>query len=170
MHTPNVVAAWTVAANDLLQDGMRSVGVDARELAALTLVSTHDGCSVEWMRVRIGLTQSGTVRLVDRLSDRGLLHRGASTGRGVPLHLTGPGQQLLQQWHHARDDVVDDLLTGVPPQQRSALVQAMAAALLAKERARPQADATCRTCSWAACGQDCPVDRSVPDPNTPPGP
>jgi DNA-binding MarR family transcriptional regulator len=162
MHTPNVVAAWTITAHDRLQEGMQTVGVDARDLAALTLVSTHDGCSLEWLRARIGLTQSGTVRLVDRLSDRGLLQRGASTGRGVPLHLTGQGQQLLQQWQQARDGVVEHLLAGVPAEQRSVLVRAMAAALLTEQRDRPQADATCRTCSWAECGQDCPVDRSVP--------
>ena len=164
MHTSNVVAAWIASGHDRLQEGMQSVGVDARELAALTLVATHDGCSVEWLRQRIRLTQSGTVRLVDRLGDRGLAQRGTSTGRGVPLHLTTAGQERLAQWHHTRERVVDALLTGVPAQQRPMLVDLLATALQAEERLRPQADATCRTCSWPECGQDCPVDRSVPDP------
>jgi DNA-binding MarR family transcriptional regulator len=162
MHTSNVVAAWILAGHDRLREGMRSAGVDDRELAAVTLVSTHDGCTVEWLRVRIGLTQSGTVRLVDRLSERGMLQRGPSTGRGVPLHLTPDGEQLLQEWHEVRERTVQGLLTAVPVEQRAGLVQAMATALLSEERARPQADATCRTCSWPECGQDCPVDRSVP--------
>ena len=128
----------------------------------------NDGRSVEWLRIRIGLTQSGTVRLVDRLSDRGLLQRGPSTGRGVPLHLTAGGHEVLERWHQARESAVDGLLTGVPAGQRPELVQAIAAALMAEERVRPQADATCRTCSWPECGEDCPVDRSVPDPDAAP--
>lgn len=42
-------------------------GLGLRDVAALTLVASHEGCSVDWLRSRIGLTQSGTVRLVDRL-------------------------------------------------------------------------------------------------------
>jgi hypothetical protein len=110
----------------------------------------------------VGLTQSGTVRLVDRLTARQLLRRGVSTGRGVPLHVTVPGEQCLDQWRQARDAVVDDLLAGLGEDQRRDLVGAMALALAAESRVRRQADATCRTCSWAQCGQDCPVDRSVP--------
>ena len=168
MHTSNVVAAWALTAHARLREGMRTIGLDDRELAALTLVATHDSCSVEWLRVRVGLTQSGTVRLVDRLSDRGLLRRGSSTGRGVPLHLTAHGERLLQQWHEKRESAVASLLAGLPTGQRPALVQAMATALLAEERDRSQADATCRTCTWPACEPDCPVDRSVPEPDATP--
>src|SRR5215213_7059894 len=98
MHTGNVVVAWIISAQDRLQDAMGQVGLDPRELAALTLVASHDGCSMDWLRERVGLTQSGTVRLVDRLTTRQLLRRGASTGRGVPLHLTVPGEQCLDRW------------------------------------------------------------------------
>src|SRR3712207_3143641 len=107
MHTSNVVAAWIVTAQDRLDDGLAELGVHPRELAALTLVHTHEGCSVEWLRARVGLTQSGAVRLVDRLAARGLLVRGAPVGRGVPLRVTGPGAALLDRWTRVRDDIVD---------------------------------------------------------------
>ena len=45
------------------------------------------------------------------------------------------------------------------------LADGMAAALERRQRTRPEGDATCRTCTWAACGTDCPVDRSVPSPD-----
>ncbi|GAA0907401.1 hypothetical protein [Virgisporangium aurantiacum] len=60
---------------------MRSTGLDQRELSALTLIGEHEGCSVEWLHGRVDLSQSGTVRLVDRH----LVRRERSTGRGVPL-------------------------------------------------------------------------------------
>src|SRR5690242_10252381 len=103
MHTGNVVVAWLNAVQDRLRDEMRALGVEPRDLAALTLVAAYDGCSQDWLRPRIELTQSGTVRLVDRLAARGLLTRGASTGRGVPLHLAEAGADLLRDWAGHRD-------------------------------------------------------------------
>ena len=54
-----------------------ALGLEARDLSALTLVAAYDGCQLDWLRQRIDLTQSGTVRLVDRLAGRGLVIRGA---------------------------------------------------------------------------------------------
>jgi DNA-binding MarR family transcriptional regulator len=161
MHIGNVVAAYVLTVQDQLREGMRHAGLEPRELAALTLVAEHDGCSPDWLRARVDLTQSGTVRLIDRLAARALLRRGASTGRGVPLHVTQQGLDSLHRWSTARDQVVDDLLAAVPTDQRGVLVDAMATALAGRRRQRPEADATCRTCSWTACGRDCPVDHSV---------
>jgi DNA-binding MarR family transcriptional regulator len=164
MHTGNVVVAWATAVHDRLRAGMRQIGVEARDLSALTLVSAYDGCSPDWLRQRVDLTQSGTVRLVDRLVDRGLLNRGRSSGRGVPLHVTAAGDDLLRRWAQSRDRIVDDLLAGLPERPATTLIAAMADALQTEQRVRAQADATCRTCTWPACGVDCPVDRSVPPP------
>jgi DNA-binding MarR family transcriptional regulator len=157
MHIGNVVVAWTTAVQDQLRAGMRAIGLEPRDLAALTLVRAYDGCSPDWLRARVGLTQSGTVRLVDRLAGRQLLTRGASTGRGVPLHVTEAGIDILEQWAQRRDRVIGDLLAG----DQDALVTAMASALRSQPRERAEADVTCRTCTWPACGADCPVDRSV---------
>jgi len=161
MHVPNVLAAWAMVVHDQLGDGMRELGLESRELAALTLVEQHDGCSLDWLRERIGLTQSGTVRLVDRLAARDLLRRGAPRGRAVPLHLTARGARVLRRWAAARDAITGGLLAGLPESDRRHLVTALAQALEGQPRIRAQADATCRTCTWPACGTDCPVDRSV---------
>src|SRR3954451_16024545 len=86
MHTANVVVAWINAVQDRLRAQMRELGAEGRDLAALTLVAAYDGCSQDWLRPRIELTQSGTVRLVDRLAARGLPNPGAATGPRGPLH------------------------------------------------------------------------------------
>jgi DNA-binding MarR family transcriptional regulator len=166
MHASNVVSAWVIAAQDRLQATMDEAGLDARSLAALTLVHQHDGRSVEWLRRRVELTQSGTVRLVDRLVARGWLRRGPTSGRAVPLHVTSRGAARLARWARARDRSVAELLGTLPKRQQQVLIDAMAASLQAMPRARVQADATCRTCSWPDCGKDCPVDRSVSEAQT----
>jgi DNA-binding MarR family transcriptional regulator len=161
MHTANVVVAWVNAVQDQLRAGLRRIDLEPRDLAALTLVAAYDGCSLDWQRPRVDLTQSGTVRLVDRLTARQLLARGASTGRGVPLHLTSQGVDILRRWADERDAVISGLLAGLPEAQRAALVAGIAESLQGQRRVRAQADTACRTCTWPACGEDCPVDRSV---------
>jgi DNA-binding MarR family transcriptional regulator len=161
MHTGNVMVAWVNAVQDQLRAGIRRIGLEPRDLAALTLIAAYDGCSSDWLRARIELTQSGTVRLVDRLAARRLLVRGASTGRGVPLHLTTAGVEVLRRWADTRDGIITGLLGGLPDARRAVLVAGIADALQAHQRVRAQADAACRTCTWPACGEDCPVDRSV---------
>jgi DNA-binding MarR family transcriptional regulator len=161
MHTSNVVVAWTFMVQDRLREEMRRLGLEQRDLAALTLVAAYQDCSQDWLRARIELTQSGTVRLIDRLAARGLLARGQSSGRGVPLRLTVTGSALLDQWSQARDQAVASVLDVLPEQVRTSMVQGMTDALLARPRLRVEADATCRACTWPVCGAECPVDRSV---------
>jgi DNA-binding MarR family transcriptional regulator len=162
MHIDNVVSAWVVGAYDALVGAAAEVGLDPRALAALTLVATHGGCSGEWLRRRVGLTQSGTVRLVDRLEAEGLVRRARAGGRGIALTVTPDAEELLARWHAARGRVVDELLAGCSAQQRSALAGALATSLEHHPRERAEADSACRTCDWPACGETCPVDRSVP--------
>ena len=161
MHTGNVVVAWMNAMQDRLRAEMRHLGVESRDLAALTLVAAYPGCTQDWLRPRIELTQSGTVRLVDRLAARGLLIRGPSAGRGVPLRLTAAGDGLLRRWAARRDAAIEDTLAGLPDGVRDGLLGGMAESLRSRPRERAHADAACRVCTWPACGSDCPVDRSV---------
>jgi DNA-binding MarR family transcriptional regulator len=125
------------------------------------LVATHDGCSVDWLKHRVGLTQPGTSRLVDRLAGRGLLRRGASTGRGVPLHVTPAARRALGAWDRSRDAVVEGLLSGLSGAERRTLTAVLVRSITGGDRDRLAADTMCGTCNWAACGSDCPVDRSV---------
>jgi DNA-binding MarR family transcriptional regulator len=161
MHTSNVVVAWVFMVQDRLREEMRRLGLEQRDLATLTLVAAYEDCSQDWLRARIELTQSGTARLIDRLAGRGLLERGRSSGRVVPLHLTAAGSTLLDQWSQARDQAIASVLDVLPEQIRASMVQGMTHALLARPRLRVEADATCRACTWPACSTDCPVDRSV---------
>jgi DNA-binding MarR family transcriptional regulator len=161
MHIGNVFAAWVREAQGSFERALGNVGVDDRELAALTLVATHDGCSVDWLKHRVGLTQPGTSRLVDRLVGRGLLRRGPSTGRGVPLHVTPAARRVLRAWDRSRDAVVDTLLSGLSTAERRMLTSVLVRSITGADRDRRAADTMCGTCNWAACGADCPVDRSV---------
>lgn len=161
MHIENVVTAWVLSASDALSESAAAVGAGMRDLAALTLISTHPGCSIEWLRPRVALTQSGTVRLADRLAERGWVKRSRSGGRQVALSVTNDGLRVLREWNRARSDVIEDLTEHLSPRDQERLVKALTRALEGHRRRRLEADRACRACDWIACGDDCPVDASV---------
>jgi DNA-binding MarR family transcriptional regulator len=161
MHMSNVVTAWALSLHDELEAVAEDLGIGVRDIAAITLVASHPEVPVDWLRARIGLSQPGTVRLLDRLSAAGLVRRSAREGRTVHLAVTAAGQDLLARWTRRRDQAVHRLTSGLTDGQQAELAELMALSLSTPGRARAQADLTCRTCDWPACGDDCPVDRSV---------
>lgn len=160
MHYSNVVSAWIVEAADRLAMEAERLQLDLRDVAALTLIAAHDDCTMDWLEPRVGLSQSGTVRLVDRLEGKSFVRR-ERRGRAVALSVTAGGESRLKAWSSARDAAVDELLSGLDADERKALTESLAGSLAARPRPRLAADRACRTCLWPACGDDCPVDQSV---------
>jgi DNA-binding MarR family transcriptional regulator len=161
MHIENVVTAWTVSLHDRLTGAAGELGLGVRDVAALTLVASHPGVPVDWLRARVGLSQPGTVRLIDRLSAAGLIERAGREGRSVHLAVTPAGRELLDRWSGRRDQAVRRLTEGLTAAQQAQLTELLAEALSTPDRPRAEADQTCRACDWPACGDDCPVSRSV---------
>lgn len=158
MHESNLWAAWTLRSHDVLTAALPS-GLGLRDAAALTLIESHPECSVDWLLARIGLTQSGTVRLIDRLEGLGYVGR-TRAGRAVQLRLLPPGLDALREWNQARQSANEQALGGLTPAQRKQLNTLLSKALRGTERLRVDADTTCRLCDWSAC-PSCPVSASV---------
>jgi len=161
MHESNLWAAWTLRSHDALTAALPD-GLGLRDAAALTLIGSHPGCSADWVWARIGLTQSGTVRLLDRLQGLALLSR-EKAGRSVRLTLLAAGEDVVQTWDQARDDASRTVLSGLTAAQRAQFTALLERGLRRTERVRVDADTTCRLCNWQAC-KECPVDRSVAEP------
>jgi DNA-binding MarR family transcriptional regulator len=159
----NVWAAWTLRSHDVLTSAVESAapaGLGVRDLAALTLIASHAGCSADWLWGRIGLTQSGTVRLIDRLQRLGYVVR-ARRGRALELSLSPAGSALLDRWNAARDQAGNEVLDSLTAAEREQLNELLAKGLRRTGRERIAADTTCRLCNWPTCVPRCPVDESV---------
>lgn len=165
MHTDgtNAVAAVSLLIADRVAvSGSAAAGVSQREWAALVLVATHPGCSLTWLFQRLGLTQSGAVRLVDRLVEEELLDRAPrSGGREVALTVTADGRDRLDRGAAARSAAVDTVTEHLTPGQQTTLAELADTMLRAGSRQRREADIACRWCDWSRCEPDCPVDASV---------
>lgn len=166
MHTSemNVLAAWTVLASDTMDAA--HVEVPERSLAALVLMRNRPASTVDWLHRRLGITQSGAVRLVDRLVALGLVRREKSPGRKeVALHVTARGEARLQQALRARASAMQSLIESLSAAEQKQLADLIGKALAGGTRRREEADEACRLCDWDACKPTCPLDASVVDAN-----
>ena len=139
-----------------------------------------DGGSVTQLSSVLGLTHSGTVRLVDRLAAEGLVERvGAYDGRAVSVVLTRHGRRTAARILQTREQSLTSALSALSPDEIDNLAATLDTMLTtvtlarAEERSarpkdRPQ-PWLCRLCDFAACGRsegNCPVNNVVTASNT----
>ena len=160
-HTANILGALAVLIQDRVE-GMWQSALDLSPMAAAALVQIDNepGSSIEAEAGRIGLTHSATVRVIDKLAERGLVEkdRARKDARAQSLTLSKPGKRVAQQLHEARNQVTDDLLAGLAPAQRQALEQGISAILYRCVAPGREADVTCRVCDDRRCSPEiCPI-------------
>jgi DNA-binding MarR family transcriptional regulator len=159
----NILGSAAVAIADAIDDAAeRAAGHTGAGPAALTALRHHRGCSVDHLSGVLGLSHSGTVRLVDRLEADGLVRRGpGSDARAVGLDLTAKGARRAESVAEARAAASATFLAALDGVERAALL-----ALLEKLVTAGMADwravrHRCRLCDLEAChadGERCPLD------------
>src|SRR5215510_14679577 len=75
-HTANILGALSVLIQDRVE-GLWQSSLDLSPMAAAALVQIDNepGSSIELVAGRIGLTHSATVRVIDKLVERGLVEK-----------------------------------------------------------------------------------------------
>jgi DNA-binding MarR family transcriptional regulator len=160
----NVLGALALVVTDRTTDAMVVAGGQSDTAAAALSALLHflDRPTIDMLRRVLGLTSSGTVRLVDRLADAGYVTRGpGSDGRSRAVILTDEGRHAAERIAAARAAVLGDALAGLSPAERETLHDLMGRMMATFVRGKT--DATrwiCRLCDLEACGRDeghCPV-------------
>lgn len=162
-HTENLMGALSLVIADRTTDAIEDSSRQSRTAAA-ALSALHQFLgtpSIDLLRQVLGLTSSGTVRLVDRLEDSGYVTRRAGTdGRSTLIQLTASGRRVASRVSRARASVLREALSVLSPDERRTL-DAIAAQLLVSLMRGPGAVCwMCRLCDVTACGRDqgrCPV-------------
>ena len=165
----NTVGSWTLLVADAMGGAaVETTGLPGRSLAALVLLSNRPGSSVDWLSRRLGFTQSGAVRLVDRLADLGLLRRERQPGRKeVFLHVTAAGEARLGRGLAARATAIRALVQPLSPSEQEQLAALVGKVLTGGVRRRDEADVACRLCDWEVCKPVCPIEASIVEESTP---
>lgn len=156
-------AAARLAEDAVEQSLLRELPYGPSAPAALTSIAHRPGLSIEWLRRVLGLTHSGTVRLVDRLEGAGLVIREQTEGRTVPLALTPRGRRTLARVERARIAALQALLEPLPQEAREQLDSLLSALLAAQTETNDDLYRICRLCSFDACQRErpCPVAQAV---------
>jgi DNA-binding MarR family transcriptional regulator len=130
--------------------------------AALALLFHVPGLSVRTLAAGVGLSHPGTVRLVDRLVEEGLVRRRdhATDGRTRSLYLTKAGEKASAAVLEARDATIAEELSALEPQELALLAALAERVLRARLRDENHAYRICRLCSYPSCGQ-CPVEMEL---------
>ena len=160
-HTSiNVLGALALAVSDRVQAAAEEVsGHGASGPAALAALDGFAaGGSIDELRRTLGITHSGTVRLVDRLAAARLVERRAgSDARTVSIHLTHRGRRVARRVAVAREAALEAIMAGLAPAQRE-LLFSLVSELLAGLDGDPRR--VCRLCDREACRRGaggCPV-------------
>lgn len=175
----NLLAAVATGLSDAIESAATEVaGLDRVATTALVaLLDFSPEGSVRKLALGVGLTHSGTVRLVDRLTEAGLVRRATgSDQRSITIALTGRGKRLAQRIRAARAAQAEHAVATLTTRQRRELartcelVLANLTAERLEQRARgesPAGGALCRMCDFAACGRPegrCPTAEAAAGP------
>lgn len=141
-----------------------ATGLSIVQATALSALANYaDGGSVDHLRHAVDLSHSATVRLVDRLAERGLVRRqGVATDQRVSaVHLTARGRRTVATIRVARLGVLEQWVTRLSPDQRGLLMPLLHE--VATRAVTPGLDGApdylCRLCAVDACGHPsrCPI-------------
>jgi DNA-binding MarR family transcriptional regulator len=115
------------------------------------------GQSIDALRQVVGLTHSGTVRLVDKLAAAGLAERRVGAdGRAVALQLTPEGRRAARRVLARREAALESVLAPLTPRERADLAR-LHERLLGSLTDGQERRRVCRLCDVDACGRGCPT-------------
>jgi DNA-binding MarR family transcriptional regulator len=157
-RTTNLLGAAALAVSDRIGLEVRNMLNRSGETgAAIVVLGYAPGLSVEILRQVLALSHPGTVRLIDRLENDGLVvRRRAVDGRAVALHLTPKGARLRSQLIDRRLDTLEAALTGLTADERLVLGQLLAKVLTNLPESEMAKHRICRMCAVRLCS-DCPI-------------
>jgi DNA-binding MarR family transcriptional regulator len=157
-RSANLLGAVALALTDRIDEVARAVLNRAGETpAAVVVIGYGLGPSNDRLRRILRLSHPGSVRLVDRLVEDGLVERRAgSDKRAVALYLTRRGQSLREQLMKGRLAAVRSVLTSLTDEEQDLLNSLLGKVLSAMGTTDLERCTICRLCDDRACG-DCPI-------------
>ena len=162
-QTANVLGAMALVVSDQTAGAIVAAGGQS-DSAAAAISALHqflDRPTLDELGRVLGLTHSGTVRLVDRLTRAGLVVRGSGAdGRSRSVTLTGEGRRAGERIAVARAGLLAGLLAGFSPAEQETLHALLGRLMAAVVQQKDGGAWICRLCDLQACGRpagECPA-------------
>jgi DNA-binding MarR family transcriptional regulator len=134
-----------------------AAGQSASAPAALVLIQRYPDITVEVLGRYLHLSQSGAVRLVERLTQQGWVRRERGEDRRfVTLSLTEMGRGCAIAILKERQQQIAQLLTALTPKQQQKLSTLLTKIASQQPSIGDQAEFMCRLCDMSICPlEDC---------------
>jgi DNA-binding MarR family transcriptional regulator len=167
-HDANLVGSLALAITDRTGAAMAAAS-GLSESAATALSALHhflDRPSIDQLRQVLGLTSSGTVRLVDKLVDAGYVRRRAGAdARSTAITLTAAGRAAAKRVVSARAAVLADAVAPLSDDERTTMAELVGKVLVGLMRPPGATRWNCRQCDTGVCrgssGDRCPVGNAA---------
>lgn len=156
----NVIGAFALALADDLKDAMQELAEgNESACAALVVIGQESGLSVDRLSKILGLSQPGTVRLVDRLAGDHLVERKSGADRrSVALRLTEAGKRQVKSLLIGRRHALSEALRQLDAGERQVLAAIAEKVLRGLGHSEVECDRRCRLCDGDTCpDQTCPM-------------
>ncbi len=163
----NVFGALALVVADQIADGTAAAAgrADSAPAALAALLHFLDRPTVDLLRQVLGLTSSGTVRLLDRLAEAGYIEREQGADRrSTVIVLTDAGRATAERVCRARADVLDGVMAALTPAERAEFDMLVGKMLVGKMRAPGAVRWICRLCDTGICRGSpggCPVGNAA---------
>jgi DNA-binding MarR family transcriptional regulator len=166
-QTGNLLGALALAVADRTSEAIEAeVGLSGSQAAALSaLFNFLADPSIDLLGQVLGLTSSGTVRLIDRLEAAGYVRRGPGhDGRTTSIELTAAGRRVGDRVATARAATLGGCLDTLDSRERLELQRLIGKMVGGLVRPPGATKWMCRLCDTGACGRDrgeCPVTNAA---------
>ena len=166
-QTANLLGALSLVLADRMADAMGEAGGRPESAAAALSALLHflDQPSIDLLRQVLGLTPSGTVRLVDKMVESGHVERGPGADRrSTSVALTTTGRAAAKRVGAARTEVLHGALAGLSAEERAVLRTITGKILVGLMREPGAVRWMCRLCDIGVCrGAEggCPVGNAA---------
>jgi DNA-binding MarR family transcriptional regulator len=157
----NLLGALSLAVMDQIEKGARDIIGRAGESPAALIVIGYGPITNDKLRRILGLSHSGTVRLVDRLvSDRLVERRPGKDGREIALHLTAKGSASRKDLLSSRISAAASFVDVLSPSKGKRLGELIREVLAKQDTSEMDRFTICRMCHSGVCS-NCPLPTTV---------
>ncbi len=163
----NVFGALALVVADQVADATAEAAgrTDSAPAALAALLHFLDRPSVDLLRQVLGLTSSGTVRMLDRLAEAGYVERQEGPDRrSTAIVLSDAGRAAAEDICRARADVLDRAMATLSPVERVDLDRLIGKMLVGMMRGPGAVRWICRLCDTGICRGSpggCPVGNAA---------
>lgn len=162
-QTTNLLGALGVAVADRIKGAITGAtgGAESDATALSALMHFLVDPRIDRLAQVLGLTSSGTVRLVDRLEGAGLVERSAGgDARATTVTVTASGRARAEEVSRARRQALEAALAHLTSEERDQFGVLAGKVLVAMIRPPGATAWICRLCDTGRCGRPeghCPV-------------